>query len=167
MCLWTLCNSTSYCLSWGKNIRKKERGTKKIKIIICLLLTNPVQGVLLVFLDATWRGDWALLFSLPMVLRGWGPGLGHNIHSFQASVPVPLWAAWLKSATHLLTAWVNLGCAISLSHSVSGAQLLSASGCAVWDKPGIWFHLATQSLGSCSSNHPWGEPATAREFFTK
>ena len=46
---------------------------------------KSVQRVLLVFLDATGRGGWALLFSLPLVLRGWGPGLGHNIHSFRAS----------------------------------------------------------------------------------
>ena len=29
--------------------------------------------------------DWALLFSLPMVLQGWVPGLGHNLHSCPAS----------------------------------------------------------------------------------
>ena len=48
---------------------------------------EPVQQVLLVFLDATGRGGWASLFSLPLVLRGWGPGLVHNIHSFLVSDP--------------------------------------------------------------------------------
>ena len=48
---------------------------------------KPIQRVQLVFLYATGRGGWALLFSLPLVLRGWGPGLGHTIHSFSASGP--------------------------------------------------------------------------------
>ena len=30
ICLWTLCNSTSYCLTWGKKKRKnKERKENK------------------------------------------------------------------------------------------------------------------------------------------
>ena len=62
---------------------------------------KPVQWVLLVFLDATGRGGWASLFSLPLILRGWGPGLGHTIHSFPASGPGLPWAAKLKSATQL------------------------------------------------------------------
>ena len=39
ICLWTLLNSMSYCLTWGKKKKreKKERGTKKM--IISLLLT--------------------------------------------------------------------------------------------------------------------------------
>ena len=92
-----------------------------------------VQQVLLVFVDATGR-DWALLFSLPLVLRGWGPGLGHTIQ-FPALGPGLLWAARLKSATQLLSAWVNL-ChrvwdkqgAQFPSNAVSGHTLLQTNG---------------------------------------
>ena len=69
-----------------KKREKRERGSKnKKKDNKPPADFKPVQRVLLVFLDATGRGGWALLFSLPLVLRGWGPGLGHNIHSFLAS----------------------------------------------------------------------------------
>ena len=47
------------------------------------------------------EGGWFLLFSLAMVLGGWGPGLGHNIHSFPASGPGPLGAYRLQSALSL------------------------------------------------------------------
>ena len=36
---------------------------------------------------------WASLFSLSMVLRGWGPGLGHTLHSCLSSIPVPPFSA--------------------------------------------------------------------------
>ena len=90
----------------GKREDPKGKGKKKKKMLISLLLTLnllPIQQVLLVFLDATGRRGWASLFSLPLVLRGWRPGLGHTIHSFLASDPGLLWAVRLKSATHLLT----------------------------------------------------------------
>ena len=55
ICLWTLHNSTSYCLTWGKE--KNQRGKKKIS-----LLLKPVEHVLLVLLDATGRGGLGFTF---------------------------------------------------------------------------------------------------------
>ena len=68
-----------------KRGKKKER-KEKHKPLADL---KPVQQVLLVFLDATGREGWASLFSLPMVLRGWQPGLGCNIRSCPAYSPGP------------------------------------------------------------------------------
>ena len=59
ICLWTLGNSRSYCLTWGK--KKKERGTKKNKSKP-LADFKPVHQVLLVFLDATGRGGLGFTF---------------------------------------------------------------------------------------------------------
>ena len=77
----------------GKN---KEREENKVSLLLTL---NPLSE----FCWSSWmplkEGGWTSLFSLPMVLWGWRPGLDHNIHSFPPSGPGPLWAARLKSAT--------------------------------------------------------------------
>ena len=106
------------------------------------------------------EGGWFLLFSLPMVLRGWGPGLGHNIHSFPASGPGPQWAARLKSATQSLGSQRGSGPGMGF-HSATqplGSQLKSSSG--------TWFYLATQFLW-LNSSHPLVELATAHKFLSK
>ena len=59
ICLWTLCNSTSYCLTWGKKKKEKKRGMKKNKPPADF---KPVQRVLLVFLDATGRAGLGFTF---------------------------------------------------------------------------------------------------------
>ena len=59
-CLWTLCNSMPYYLTWGK---KKKRGSKEKKSNIKPSADfKPVQRVLLVFLDATERGGLGFAF---------------------------------------------------------------------------------------------------------
>ena len=144
------------CLIVSLGGKKKKRGGKgersqkeKNKLPADF---KPVQrsASLLVFLDATRRGGAGLYFSPSLVLRGWGPRLGHSILSFSASIPGPPWAARLKSATQceLLTVWANLSDTVSLRQSVLGMRLQSASGCSVWDKQGTRFHSATQYLGA-------------------
>ena len=101
ICLWTLHNSKSYCLTWGKKKNEKSKrerkGEKKPPADF-----KPGQRVLLVFLLPQEEGSWTPLLSLPMVLRGWEPGWGPNIHSSPASGPGSLCAARLKSATQTL-----------------------------------------------------------------
>ena len=87
------------------------------------------------------EGGWASLFSPPMVLRGWGAGLGPHIQ-------FP--GLWPRS---------SVSCQAQISHSVFVCTAQSSSGTV--------FHSATQPLGTHSSNHPQGEPATAQEFLTK
>ena len=108
---------------------------------------------------------WALLFSLPMVLRGWGPGIVRNMHSFPVSSPCPLWAARLKSATQLLTAWVNFRCR---AQDNRGAQFCSAtvSEHTVRNKRGTQFCSATQS-GHKQLKSPSGWASHTGEFLTK
>ena len=125
ICLWTLHLSVSYCLIWAKKKWKKERN-KKENNNKPLADFKSVQQVLLVFLDSQEKGDWASIFSLPMVLRASGPGLGCNIHSLPASGPGPPWATRLQSATQSL-----------------GRQRVSISR--------TLFHLATQSLAPGSN----------------
>ena len=90
------------------------------------------------------EGGCASLFSLPMVLRGWGPGLGRNIHRFQVSRPGPPWTARFKSTTQTLTTWVNLW---SRAWDKQGIRFHSAihSGCILYDKWGAWFCSASVS----------------------
>ena len=57
ICLWTLNNSMSYCLTWEEE--KKDRGKKKNKLPADF---KPIQQVLLVFLDATGRGELGFAF---------------------------------------------------------------------------------------------------------
>ena len=63
ICLWTLCNSMSYCLTWGKkNEKEKKREDQRRKENNkSPAVFKLVQGVFLVFLDAT--GRWALGFA--------------------------------------------------------------------------------------------------------
>ena len=96
LCLWTFCNSRSYCLTWRKKKKGGGRGRNKISLMLTLILFNEFCWSYPVPQE---EGGWALLFSLPMVLRGWGPSLGLNIHSCPVFSPDSLWAARLKSAT--------------------------------------------------------------------
>ena len=83
-----------------KKSGEKKKGMKKNKPPADF---KPLQWVLLVFIDATGRGGLATsLYSLPIVLWGWGPGLGHYIQSCPASSPGHLWASRLKSATQFM-----------------------------------------------------------------
>ena len=75
-------------------MKKKKKVGKKTKLPSDF---KPTKRVLLVFLDDAGRGGWALIVSLPEVLRGLGPGLGCNIHCCSASSPGPpcdVCAAW-------------------------------------------------------------------------
>lgn len=106
--LWVLCNSTSYCLTCGKKKREDPKRKKKTKDNNKPLVDFKLfQWVLLVFLDDTGRGELGFAF-LSSVLREWESGLRHNISNFPASGLGHPWAAWLKSATQLLTVWVSL-----------------------------------------------------------
>ena len=54
-CVWTFHNFISYCLTWGKKKKGKEKKKPPADF-------NPVERVLLVFLIATGRGDLAFAF---------------------------------------------------------------------------------------------------------
>ena len=91
-----LCVTPHLIVSLGgrKKGNIKERGPKKKNNNNNNKLPadfKPVQrsASLLVFLDATRRGGAGLYFSPSLVLRGWGPRLGHSILSFSASIPGP------------------------------------------------------------------------------
>ena len=108
--------------------KKKKREENKISLLLTL---NPFSE----FCWSSWipqeEGGWASLFSLPMVLQGWGPGLGHNTHSCPGSGLGLPQAARLKSATHSLSTQCEStsGAWFQLRHSVSGhAQLKSPLG---------------------------------------
>ena len=84
------------------------------------------------------EGGWALLFSLPMVLKGWGPGLGFNIQ-FPSG---PQWAARLKSFTQLHTVWVNLDMLFHLATQPLGMH--SSNHC--WGEPTAARDFLTKQL---------------------
>ena len=88
------------CLIVSLGGRKKKEKKREERIRINLLLTLNLFNE---FCWSSWmpqeEGGWALLFSLCMVLGGWGAGLGPSIHSCRAPGPGPPWAARLKSAT--------------------------------------------------------------------
>ena len=146
ICLWTLLNSMSYCLTWGK--KKKERGTKKNKSKP-LADFKPVHQVLLVFLDATGRGGLVFAFLPSYGFERMGTRSGPQYSQFpslrprssvscqaQISHSVSGFTAWVRprhvvSLSHPapgLTAQVKLGHMVLLSHSVSVAKLKSSSG---------------------------------------
>ena len=78
-----------------------------------------------------------------------------NIHSFPVG-PGPRWAARLKSASQVSTAYESI-----FAHFFIQPPSL---GYTARDKLGAWFCPASQSLGMQSLNHPQGEPVTAWEF---
>ena len=85
VCLWTFHSSRSYCLTSGEK-KKKKRIYKKKSLL--MTLNQPSE-----FCWSSWmpqaEGAWALLFSLPMVMRGWGTGLCRIVHSCPASNLLP------------------------------------------------------------------------------
>ena len=76
--LWSFHSTMPYFLTWGKKRKKKKKLPADFKP--SWMLQAEVVG-------------WASLFSLSMVLRGWGPGLGHALHSCLSSIPVPPFSA--------------------------------------------------------------------------
>ena len=141
ICVWTHCNSPSYHLTCKKKKKKKKgkggsrkradtkRKRKKKDNNKPPADFKPVQQVLLVFLDATGRGGWTSLFSLPLVLRGWGPGLGRTIQ-------FP--SLWPRSSMRC-QAQVNHSSAYRLSQSL--ARSVRLVGCTV----PLYYHLQVLS----------------------
>ena len=109
-----------------KKRKKKDRGKKKNKPPADFKL---VERVLLVFLDATGRGGLGFAFL---------PSYGfERVRTRSGTQYSQLPSLWPRS---------SVSCQIQISQSL-GAQLES-------NLVGR-FHLATQSLGTCSLNHPW------------
>ena len=95
ICLWALHNShvLLFHSGWGGEKRNRIQKKEKKKVVSLLLTLNLFSKFWLSSQRPGEQGGQAQLFSLPVVLRGWEPGLGHNIHSFPASdQPLSLWA---------------------------------------------------------------------------
>ena len=166
ICLWTLCNSTSYCLIWWKKEKEIRSKKKKNKPLADF---KPVQWVLLVLRDAMGRGGMVFT-SLPMVLRRWRPGLGFNVHSCPASGPVlhelpgskkPLSLRVRntnQAGAHCSTQPLSLWHMALISHFIFGHTVWvwlrtlflchSASDCSARVRSRTLFHSATQPLGA-------------------
>ena len=111
---------------------------------------KPVQWVLLVFLDATGRGGWASLFSLPLVLRVWGPGLGRTIQ-------FP--GLWPRS---------SVSCQAQISHSAAPSTEPETSG--AHGSPLLLSLDAQCQTGQAHGSPPpltVGAPAATGELLTK
>ena len=133
-CLCTFHNSTSYCLTWGKE--KNQRGKKKIS-----LLLKPVEHVLLVLLDATGRGGLGFTFlpSYGFMRMGTRSGLQYSqLPSLWPRSSMNFQAPISHSASGC-PAPFKLRCTVPISHSDSSHTARV--------KLGLWLQSATHFLG--------------------
>ena len=138
ICLCTLCNSTSDCLTWGRKKRKKkrERGTKNKKIKNKPPADfKPVQRVLLVFLNATGREGLGFAFIPSYVFERMGTRSGPQ-YSQLLSLRPRFSGALFHSATQSLASNQLLGA----QHEASGVHSST-------EPPSLWAFAAGITLG--------------------
>ena len=149
ICLWTLLNYMSYCLTWGKKKKrkKKERGTKKKKKKPPADF-KPLQQVLLIFLDATGRRKLGFAFLPSYGFERMGTRSGSQFPGLCRPRSFVSCQAQIRHSVSRRPVWVNLRWAWSWRQAGSAP-----------------FCSATKSLGTRSWNLPLGVPAAAESSF--